>query len=311
MLLNFNLDSLKLLFKNLEVVKLIEKENCDFIVYPSQDHLSFLLNTPSVVAIHDLMHRYESHFSEYSKGEIYRRNYVYKLICQNAKLILSDSNVGASHIIESYAVKPSRIKVLPFIPPTYFDKCNLVDLQVRYNINNDFIFYPAAFWEHKNHKNLLLAFKKVLLHFPNLILILVGAKKNYYSVIKEMISSLDIDRSVLILDYVDNDTIFTLYKKCRLMVYVSLLGPTNIPPIEAIYLNCPLVCSDVYAMPEQVGDYGVLVNAKEYEEIFSGIMKILISEENFAKSSNNNLQRIENMQIAFKDTIRSLTQFEC
>ena len=218
---NFSIATLRKVFSYFSILKLIENENCDFIIYPSQDYISFLSRTPSVVAIHDLMHRYEQHFNEYSNGEIYRRDYIYNLICKNSKLIMCDSNCGKSHVIESYNISEDKIQILPFIPPTYFDNCHFVDLESLYNIKNDFIFYPAAFWEHKNHKNLLYAFTNILNEYPNLKLVLVGAKKNHYNNTVKLIKELKIQDSVYILNYVDNNSIFTLYKKCKLMAYVS------------------------------------------------------------------------------------------
>ena len=302
----FNLIFLKRIFKYFKCVKLIEGEQCDIIFYPSQDFLSFLLNTPAVVSIHDLMHRYENHFAEYTSGEIIRRDYIYGLICENSKIILSDSNLGRLHIIESYSVEAEKIEVLPFIPPTYFDDCKLVDLQKNYDIVGDFIFYPAAFWEHKNHKNLLIAFKEILLDYPQLSLILVGARKNSYNNTIKLINDLEISKSVSILGFVDNDTIYTLYKESKLMIFVSLLGPTNIPPIEAIYLNCPLVCSKSYSMPEQVGSYGVLVDANNPKDIVRGVFDIFNSSvlnENFSKY---NIKRIEALRDSFNKTVVSI-----
>jgi glycosyltransferase involved in cell wall biosynthesis len=41
---------------------------------------------------------------------------------------------------------------------------------------------------------------------------------------------------------------------------VSLIGPTNIPPLEAMTAGCPAIVSDIYAMPDQVGDAGLMVD---------------------------------------------------
>ena len=302
-ILNLNIQILRIIFKKFNIIKLIEKEKCNFIIYPSQDYISFLSKTPSVVAIHDLMHRYEKHFNEYSNGEIRRRDYIYNLICKNSKLILCDSNCGKSHVIDSYNISEEKIQILPFIPPTYFDNCHFVDLERLYNLKNDFIFYPAAFWEHKNHKNLLLAFTLVLNEYPNLKLVLVGAKKNHYDKTVKLINELKIQDAVYILNYVDNNSIYTLYKKCKLMTYVSLLGPTNIPPIEAIYLDCPFICSKSYGMPEQVGDCGVLVDANNPEDIYIGIKKILNLDYNIQLMRENYIVRTKDLKSTFNESL--------
>lgn len=51
------------------------------------------------------------------------------------------------------------------------------------------------------------------------------------------------------------------------MVMPSYFGPTNIPPLEAMALGCPVIVSNKYAMPEQVGDAGLSFNPDSPEEI--------------------------------------------
>ena len=62
------------------------------------------------------------------------------------------------------------------------------------------------------------------------------------------------------------------------MVMPSYFGPTNIPPLEAMLLGCPVAVSDKYAMPEQVGNAGLLFNPDSPEEIASCIEKLWMDE---------------------------------
>lgn len=45
------------------------------------------------------------------------------------------------------------------------------------------------------------------------------------------------------------------------------MNATNIPPLEAMTLGCPVAVSGKYGMPEQVGDAGLLFNPDSPEEI--------------------------------------------
>ena len=123
------------------------------------------------------------------------------------------------------------------------------------------------------------AFKIVLEANPSLHLVLVGSKKNNFTKVVNEIINLGIKDSVSILGYVENDILYNLYKKARAMVYVSFLGPTNIPPLEAIYLGCPLICSDVYAMREQSKDCALYVNPNDINDIATKISYILNDAE--------------------------------
>jgi glycosyltransferase involved in cell wall biosynthesis len=83
---------------------------------------------------------------------------------------------------------------------------------------------------------------------------------------------------VTILGYVSNGNIAYLYKHAVGMVMPSYFGPTNIPPLEAMLLGCPVAVSDKYAMPEQVGNAGLLFNPDSPEEIASCIEKLWMDE---------------------------------
>ena len=56
-----------------------------------------------------------------------------------------------------------------------------------------------------------------------------------------------------------------------MMCYVSFCGPTNIPPLEAMSIGCPLICSNAYGMPSQIGKAGLLVNPSSHKDIASKI----------------------------------------
>jgi len=250
-----------------ESSKAINASDCDVVIYPAQDCEAYQSKIKSIATIHDLMHRYESHFDEYQGKEYANREIHYAAICNFADLILVDSDIGKQHVSESYRVVESKVQVLPFVPPRYLLDSNLVNLRKKYSLPDRFVFYPAQFWEHKNHINLLKAIKLLVNDGIEIHLVLVGAKKNNYLATIELIEQLGISEHISVLGYVSNDEMYSLYKSAVAMIFVSLIGPTNIPPMEALLLGCPLVCSNAYAMPEQVGSAALLVNPKDPVDI--------------------------------------------
>jgi glycosyltransferase involved in cell wall biosynthesis len=86
----------------------------------------------------------------------------------------------------------------------------------------------------------------------------VVSDKGYLRQVQDKIHQLGMAKSVHHLGYISNSEMVAAYKRCTAVVFASIAGPTNIPPIEAIYLEVPLVCSNAYAMADQVGDAGLL-----------------------------------------------------
>ena len=256
----------------------INKENCDIIIFPSQENLSSKIYAKSITSIHDLMHRYESKFKEYNFFEKIRRDYKYVNICKYSDKILVDSLIGKKHVIESYNVNPKIILEFNFEIPEYLKLKKKRNIFKKYNLPKDkFIFYPAQFWEHKNHINLIKAFKLVREKILNINLVLVGVEKNNLDNINYLIKKNKLENCIFILGYIENEDVYSFYKSASLMCYVSYCGPTNIPPLEAMYLGCPLICSNKYGMPNQVKNGALLVNPISPKDISKKILKILLN----------------------------------
>ncbi len=111
-------------------------------------------------------------------------------------------------------------------------------------------------------------------------LVLSGAKKINYKNVLNKIDELKINDKIFLIDYIDENDMYSLYKKSKCVTYVPFTGPTNIPPLEAIKVGVPLVCSNVYSMKKQIGKESALfVNPKSEKDISNKIDKILTSKK--------------------------------
>lgn len=228
------------------------------------------LGIDQVCPIWDLMHIYEPQFKEVnSSKQVYLRNKKFTDICISSKIVLVDSEVGREQIIESYGDIARRleekIEILPFIPAAYiFDGDEEVCTELKFA---KFVFYPAQFWSHKNHIRLIKAIKKLKEEGLVVNLVLVGAEKNSYSDVITTIKELKLERQIQIMGFVPDREMVYLYRRARLLCMPTFFGPTNIPPLEAFALGCPVAISGIYATPEQVGDAALLFDPNSVDEI--------------------------------------------
>jgi glycosyltransferase involved in cell wall biosynthesis len=254
-------------------------QDCGLWICPAQDVLTYTLPAKTIGVIHDLMHRYESRFPEVShRGLFKRRERHYRNICAAATAILVDSIVGKMHVMESYDVDPARLHVLPYVAPPYMRNAAPADFHSRYLLPASFIFYPAQFWEHKNHLRLLQAFSIALESVPDLHLVLSGSGKNADAKVRQTIDTLNLQQRVKLLGYVPDADMPGFYQLARALVMPTFFGPTNIPPLEAMVAGCPMAVSNIYAMPEQVGDAALLFDPYSVEEI-ARAMVLLATDE--------------------------------
>lgn len=256
--------------------KTFVRKKCDLWIFPSQDIWSYMAPVPSLTSIHDLMHRYERGFPEVSAhGRYHFRERRFRNISRWAKGILVDSSVGKQQVYESYQAPAEKIYVLPYVPPKYISEALVQsDFMENYHLPEKFIFYPAQFWQHKNHARLITALAKVKKKHPDIFLVLVGSKKNAHEDVEGRIKSLGLSQQVRILGYVPNNHMPEFYRCARAMVMPTFFGPTNIPPLEAFALGCPVAVSNIYGIPEQVGDAALLFDPNSVDEIADCIERL-------------------------------------
>ena len=262
-------------------VRHILRENCDLWIFPAQDTWSYILPVPSLSVIHDLMHRYERRFPEVSNGLTFRqREKHYKYICRHSKGILVDSEVGKIHVMESYQVNENILHVLPYIAPSYIDKeeTNFKN-NLKYDLPQKFFFYPAQFWKHKNHEQLVRTVGNLLDRIPELKMVFAGSPKNAYSEVKTLVSNLSLSDHIIFLGYIPDEDMASIYRRARALIMPTFFGPTNIPPLEAFSLGCPVAVSNIYGMPEQVGNAALLFDPSSETEMAEVMHRLWTDEE--------------------------------
>jgi glycosyltransferase involved in cell wall biosynthesis len=255
----------------------IKKLDCKLWVFPAADSWSYKLKVNSIVTIYDLMHRYEKRFPEVSDNGIYEwREKHYTLISKYALAILVDSEIGKQHVIDSYNLNGKKIHPLPYIAPIYnFNSADLLNFEKKYTSLNNFIFYPAQYWLHKNHINLLYAIFKLKSTYRNISVVFVGSKSyNGFKKVEKLIKDLNLIDNIVLLDYVPQVEIPIFYKKARCLIMPTYFGPTNIPPLEAIAIGCPVGISNIYAIREQLGECALYFNPNSVDEIANTIEKL-------------------------------------
>ena len=250
-------------------VREIARKNCDLWIFPRQDVWSSRFPVPALAAVHDLMHRYEPHFPEaagFSRRR-YRQRYMQELINCSAG-ILVDSAVGKRHVLESFEADPGKVFILPYVPASYIYKSGISsDFGARYRLPEKFLFYPAEFWPHKNHLRLIDAITRVRSSCSDIRLILAGSLGKEYPRVHAHVEKLGLHDHVQFAGYLPDGDISEFYRRARALVFPTFFGPTNIPPLEAFALGCPVAASGIYGMPEQLGDAALFFDPRSEEQM--------------------------------------------
>lgn len=264
----------------------------DLMIYPASNALSFQTMIPYIFTVHDLSHRIHKEFPEVSsEREWSEREYIFCTGIKHALLVMVDSQVGKEDVLRFYkktGVSTNRVKILPFLSASYIEKFADQDndmVRKLFKLPNEYLFYPAQFWPHKNHIRIIKALgmlkEKKKLDIP---IVFCGSysgdirKKTFDEVMSEAIK-LKIRENIFYLGYIEDRYMSPLYRRALALVMPTFFGPTNIPILEAWSLKCPVITSDIRGLKEQAGNAAILVDPKSVTSIADGIYKIWKDDE--------------------------------
>ena len=204
-----------------------------------------MTDTPFITVVWDLQHRLQPFFPEVSaKGESTRREKDFRTRLCRAATVIAGTEIGRQEIEAFYQVPAERIRVLRHPTPRFALEASgaAPPSLERFQLPAGYVFYPAQFWPHKNHVNLLLALKVLKDSGLELHAVFTGADKGNAEKVKAFAESLGLQDQVRFLGFVSVEELSALYRGAMCMAYVSLFGPENLPPLEAFALGCPCDC---------------------------------------------------------------------
>lgn len=231
---------------------------------------------PFIFTMWDLGDKVHPYFPETSiKNRNFElRNTYYSRILPKATYIFIGNETGKNQLIKYYHIGENRIIKNPMITPNYIYTLK-ADNEVlkKFDIQkNKYFFYPAQFWPHKNHIRILLAMQE--LSKRGYKLVLTGSDKGNLGYIRQKTEEFNLCESVIFTGFVSQEEIIALYKNAFALCYASIMGPDNIPPLEAMGLECPVICSKYDGAVEQLEDAAIFFNPYDEKEIINAVLQL-------------------------------------
>ena len=228
-----------------------------------------------VGVIHDLMHRYEPRFPEVgTPQEQSEREKLFCTMIEKCDAILVDSKVGMQQVLESYRrARAEQLRVVPFA--AFGELIHCEPKQPDFSVPEKYLFYPAQFWLHKNHVGLALAVADAIESQPDLRIVVAGnLDQNGYADFAHIVREKKLEHAFLTPGYVSVEELSWFYTHARACIMPTFFGPTNIPPLEAMALNCPVAVSDIYGMREQCGEAALYFNPASSKSLSQAIRQL-------------------------------------
>jgi len=247
-------------------------------------HLSPLewidLDIPFVQVVWDLQHRRQPIFPEVSyDGEWLKRETLYKNTLSRAAAVIVGNESGKNDVTTFYGTCPENIFLIPL--PTPGDAMEPgIGSRAKRNTLGEYIFYPAQLWPHKNHR-LIIEAQKILKvdHQWELPLVLAGTDRGNLDALQIISRKYSVNHLFQYLGAVDRLEIINLYKNALALVFPSMFGPDNIPPLEAFALGCPVLAADVPGSREQLKNAAGWFDPLDAKSLVDQILKVKNDQE--------------------------------
>lgn len=283
---------ISLFFKKNHFEKFLHKNEVDLIYFVSQSHYAGYLHSINYIfTLFDLCHRDNPEFPEVrANREFEVREVAFQNNLSRAIAVLVDSDLGKKNVIHRYRLDDEKVHIFPFgnSPGRILKKLQsdnkienkYINIKKKYDLEYDYIFYPANFWSHKNHIYILKALN-ILKNESSIFLgaIFSGSDQGNLSYIKEMTKKLNLENQVRFPGFVTDEEMICLYLQSLALVMPTYFGPTNIPPLDAFQLNVPVLYSDLPGLRDQVIDAALLLNLNDPKSLVLNLKKLLNSNE--------------------------------
>jgi glycosyltransferase involved in cell wall biosynthesis len=231
---------------------------------------------PSVAMVCDLIPRMLPHC--FDPELVAARERLVAATVREAGVVLTVSEFSRGTILDTYAIDPDRVVVTHCDAPEAFRGPPPADAEPvlrALGVPSRYLLFPANYWRHKNHANVLAAVALLRSRRPGISLVLTGADTADTPPVRARIAELGLGENVLMLPYQPQAVMVALMANAQALLYPTLMEGFGIPPLEAFHVGTPVVASGLGGAAEVIGDAAVIIDPEDPHSIAAGIVRVL------------------------------------
>ncbi len=247
-----------------------------------------------IVTMHDLIFlRYPEYFPFIDRLSYAQK---FKYACQNSDLILAICEQTKNDLVHFLNVDEKKIVI-------HYQSCDphfyhLRDSELIDTFRRDkflppkYILNVGAFEERKNQLLLIEAFSKLKDKIPH-HLILIGNGKKYLSECQQLITNLNCEKRIHILQNVSFADLPFYYQAADLFCFPSHFEGFGIPIVEALFSKVPVITSRGSCFPESAGPHSLYIDSQSLNELTSCIDRVLHNPDQLDQMKEQGLQFVQ------------------
>ncbi len=267
---------------------------------------------PLVVTFHDLSFVRHPHYFSW-KRRIWHLLMNPKQLAAQAKTVIAVSQATADDVQELYGTAKEKLYVIPSgISPNMRrvlpNSEGARHVKKRYGLPEKFILFLGTLEPRKNLNGLLSAYNGLRNDgFPHK-LVIAGVRGWIGDDFFNRVKNSDYARDILFTGFVYDEDKPALYSLADLFVYPSYYEGFGFPPLEALGCGTPVVTSFNSAIPEVVGDWALLVNPYDPNELYRAMAERLKNPVTIISETSEEVRQKYSWQKAGSETLKILKQ---
>lgn len=231
-----------------------------------------------VITVHDLSF---IHYPEYMTPAS-RRYYNGQIQASAARSdhILANSHDTKQEFVEILDIPPDKITVHhlgvedSFCPlPRSLTKPVIAEL----DLPESFLLFVGTVEPRKNLVGLARAYRDLKLEMPDLPKLLIAGRPGWHfeQLMRDM-TKVEINDSLILRHDITDSQLPALYNHALTLILPSHYEGFGLPALEAMACGTPPIVSNVAALPEIVGDVGILVDPHDTATISQAMQRVLV-----------------------------------
>ena len=219
---------------------------------------------------------------------------VIKMAVKRARKIIAVSEHTKQDIMAHFKVPAEKIRVTheAVDAPTEVQAGFAGKLEAL-GIHGAYLLYVGNVYPHKNIEGLLKAFSLLVTRHRDLKLVLVGKDDYFFSRIKDLVKTMNLQDQVVFTGYVDDNLLATLYRQASVFVFPSFYEGFGLPPLEALSYGVPVVSSNSSCLPEILGDAVIYFDPHNINDMAAKISRLLMDKQKAKELVQNGYRRLQ------------------
>lgn len=219
---------------------------------------------PYVLTLHDLNHIDLDHNSSIAKRAFYR--HVLRPACRRASAILTVSEFSRARILDWTGLPGDVVhNVGNGVADIY------CAAGAAFACDAPYFLTVGLRKPHKNHERIVEAFAQS--GASQVAKLLFTGEPS--QALNQMVEQHNLQSRVEFLGVVSDELLATLYRGAVALVFPSLYEGFGLPAIEAMASGCPVITSNVTALPEIAGDSAILVDPLDSRAIGAAMNRLI------------------------------------